>query len=246
MPAARSSWSRQRDGRRRRGAGARPRHRPERRNRRSEIFELFAQVDTSIERARGGLGIGLTLVRRLVEMHGGEVTRAQRRPRPRQRVPRAPAARSRCTVRPHRRRPMRRAPSPQRRRRRAVARWCVDDNRDAADTLAMMLELLGHEVRRLYDPHASVGGRSRRSHPRRRVPRRRHARPAAATTSRARCARCPAANDVLLVAVTGWGQPEDRRRTQEAGFDHHLVKPPELDAIRGICARARRGNAAPA
>jgi len=44
------------------------------------------------------------------------------------------------------------------------------------------------------------------------------------------------ARDVVLVAVTGWGQPEDRRRTHEAGFDHHLVKPPELDAIQKICA----------
>ena len=49
----------------------------------------------------------------------------------------------------------------------------------------------------------------------------------------------PGGEDRLLIAVTGWGQPDDRRRTAEAGFDHHLVKPPELDAVRGICAGRR-------
>jgi CheY-like chemotaxis protein len=109
----------------------------------------------------------------------------------------------------------------------------LDDNRDAADTLAMMLELLGLEVRTLYDPTAfeanfaefapdvvflDVGMPGRSGYD-------------VAAALRA----APRGNEVLLVAVTGWGQPEDRRRTQEAGFDRHLVKPPELPAIQAIC-----------
>ena len=111
----------------------------------------------------------------------------------------------------------------------------MDDNRDAADTLAMMLELLGLEVRRLYDPQSvedvaasfapelvflDVGMPGRSGHD--------VARALRATGSGER---------LVLVAVTGWGQPEDRQRTTQAGFDHHLVKPPELQAIQDICTR---------
>jgi len=97
-----------------------------------------------------------------------------------------------------------------------------------------MLELMGLQVRRLYEPQdvesefaafapdvvfLDVGMPGRSGYD-------------VASALRA----MPAGNDVLLVAVTGWGQPEDRRRTQAAGFDQHLVKPPELHAIRDICA----------
>src|SRR5690606_37043073 len=114
----------------------------------------------------------------------------------------------------------------------------VDDNRAAADTLAMMLDLLGHETQRLYDPPAvpdaveafrpdvvflDVGM------------------PGLSGYDLARLLRSrPDGNDRLLVAVTGWGQPEDRRRTRDAGFDHHLVKPPELAVVRDICASVCR------
>src|SRR5690606_22387682 len=109
----------------------------------------------------------------------------------------------------------------------------LDDNRDAADTLSMMLGLLGFDVRTLYDPagfeqafstfepHAAfldVGMPGRSGYD-------------VAAAVRA----APGGEDVLLVAVTGWGQPEDRQRTSAAGFDHHLVKPPELEKIREIC-----------
>jgi len=198
------------------------------------IFDLFTQADTAVERARGGLGIGLTLVRQLVEMHGGEVAvhsdglgkgsefcvRLPRGEIPEESpVAEVPEALPRMDG------------------RRALV---LDDNHDAADTLAMMLELLGMEVHRLYDPHqfeeaflafgpelvfldVGMPGRSGYS---------------VASAMRA----LPGGNDVLLVAVTGWGQPEDRRRTLAAGFDHHLVKPPELPAIRAICASLVRGT----
>jgi len=202
------------------------------------IFELFTQADTAIERARGGLGIGLTLVRRLTEMHGGLVsvssgglgkgsefvvqlpgelsTNAQLAPAGElqaARVDRLPITQDG-------------------RRRRALV---VDDNHDAADTLAMMLELMGLDVQCLYDPmqveasldsfgpevlFLDVGMPGRSGY----------------DVARALRAR-PIEPSVLLVAGTGWGQPEDRRRSREAGFDHHLVKPPELSAILSICAR---------
>ena len=109
----------------------------------------------------------------------------------------------------------------------------LDDNRDAADTLAMILELLGFDVRTLYDPaefdasfaefapevvFLDVGMPGRSGYD-------------VAMDLRA----MPGGAEVLLVAVTGWGQPEDRKRSREAGFDRHLVKPPELPAIQSIC-----------
>ena len=111
----------------------------------------------------------------------------------------------------------------------------VDDNRDAADTLAIMLSLLGMETRCIYDPlqvedtvaefapelvFMDVGMPGRSGYE--------VARALRATFDGKR---------LVLVAVTGWGQPEDRMRTAQAGFDHHLVKPPELHAIRDICTQ---------
>lgn len=196
------------------------------------IFDLFSQADTAIEKSRGGLGIGLTLVQHLVDMHEGSVTVQSgglgKGSEFSVSLPIDPT----LTLSEGASGAARPSTTPSITRRRALV---VDDNRDAADTLAMMLELIGMDTRRLYDPlqveaefasfapeiaFMDVGmpglsgydlARNLRAH---------------AETTR----------EVVLVAVTGWGQPEDRRRTREAGFDHHLVKPPELDAIQSICA----------
>jgi len=196
----------------------------------SHIFELFAQVDTSIERSRGGLGIGLTLVRQLVEMHGGTVTVGSaglgkgscfRVWLPATIVADTPAAADPPKVA---------APGPVQRRRALV----LDDNRDAADTLAMMLELLGHDVQRLYDPHQAVAGVERFNPD---IVFLDIGMPGISGYDVARALReTEHGATPVLVAVTGWGQPEDLRRTREAGFDHHLVKPPELDEIRRLCS----------
>ena len=196
-----------------------------------EIFEPFAQIDTSVERARGGLGIGLTLVRRLVEMHGGDVVAHSDGLGQGSRfdvalplsvsaaVPDAPAAPDApvASARPG---------TP----RRALV---IDDNHDSADTLAMMLELLGHDVRRLYDPRNAVETVAAFAPD---VVFLDIGMPGLSGYDVARMLRAgPAGERLVLVAVTGWGQPEDRRRTGEAGFDHHLVKPPEMATISRIC-----------
>jgi len=192
------------------------------------IFEMFSQVETSVDRTHGGLGIGLTLVRRLAELHGGDVSVSSdgigRGATFTVALPlvTSPGAQVPAAAAPD-------AFSDEVRRRVLV----VDDNRDAADTLAMMVELLGHDVRRLYDPHLvleeaatfapeivflDVGM------------------PGLSGYELAPQLRSVAGlDDVRIVAVTGWGQPEDRRRTREAGFDEHLVKPPMLDAIQRLC-----------
>ena len=210
-----------------------------------EVFEVFRQVDTTLERSHGGLGIGLTLVQKITEMHDGRVE-----------VESAGLGRG-CTFRV--RLPRRQAldadavpvPAPVAipaaeaagARRPANRVLVVDDNHDAADTLAMMVRVLGHEVAQVYDPEQveaeverfaphlvflDVGMPGRSGYDIARSLRQRHA-----------------ASTLGIVAVTGWGHAEDRSRTREAGFDEHLVKPPQLDAIRRLCAAAGGPDAQP-
>jgi signal transduction histidine kinase len=195
-----------------------------------DVFEMFTQADTAIERARGGLGIGLTLVRRLAEMHGGEVSvRSAGLGQGSEFTVRLPRdAMPLATDIPEK--PPALAHDNSGRGRRALV---VDDNRDAADTLAMMLELMGLEVRCLYDP---IGFESMFASFAPDVVFLDVGMPGRSGYDVAQSLRSTSAGrGVLLVAVTGWGQPEDRRRTQQAGFDHHLVKPPELPQIQAIC-----------
>ncbi|HET6631679.1 MAG TPA: response regulator [Rhodanobacteraceae bacterium] len=200
------------------------------------IFELFAQADTSLERPHSGLGIGLTLSRRLIEMHGGQIAAssdglgegstftvtlplhaAAAAPEPAPAAP-APAA-------------------PQLQPGVGLRVMVVDDNRDSADMLAMSLKIMGHEVRTLYDPLAVLGACAEFE-------------PqlmimdvgmpelngfALAERLRARAWRV---QPPRLVALTGWGQHEDRRRSLEAGFADHLVKPANLETIERVCSDA--------
>ncbi len=195
-----------------------------------DVFEMFSQADTAIERARGGLGIGLTLVRRLAEMHGGEVSvRSDGLGRGSEFTVRLPRDAMPLVTDVPEQRPVLAHDNSGRGRRALV----VDDNRDAADTLAMMLELMGLEVRCLYDP---IGFESMFASFAPDVVFLDVGMPGRSGYDVAQSLRSTSAGrGVLLVAVTGWGQPEDRRRTQQAGFDHHLVKPPELPQIQAIC-----------
>jgi len=180
------------------------------------IFEMFAQVETSRERAQGGLGIGLTLVRRLGEMHGGSVEARSAGPgRGSEFIVRLP-----IVVEPRAAAPAPAvAPAAIDRRRILV----VDDNRDAAASLAMLLELDGHTIVSAHDgPSAYAAAETHR--------------PEIALVDIGlpgmdgyevcrRIRRQPWGRHVILLALTGWGQDEDRSRTRAAGFDGHLVKP---------------------
>ena len=190
------------------------------------IFDLFARGDHSLARSPGGLGIGLTLVRRIVQMHGGSVRVSS--PGPglgsefEVRLPALPLPSTKTTC-------AKDSPGSLNSGRRILV---VDDNVDTAESLALFMRVLGHDAQVAYD------GRS------------------ALETARAfqpevalldiglpgmsgyelapRLRNQPDLKDVLLIAITGYGSEEDRRRSRQAGFDHHLVKPVDPYDIQGL------------
>jgi len=183
-----------------------------------QVFDLFAQVDRTLERSHGGLGIGLTLVKRLVEMHGGRVEvwseGVGKGTQVRVHLPAVGASTPADAAKP--RRSSGAAP-------RAFRILVADDNQDAAESLAMMLRMLGHQVRTVHDGEQAVAeaaafrpdvllldiG----------MPRRNGYDVAREIRRQSWGAR------MMLVALTGWGLDEDKRRANEAGFDHHFTKP---------------------
>lgn len=197
------------------------------------IFDMFAQVDRSIERAQGGLGIGLTLVKRLVEMHGGAITaRSAGEGRGSEFEVRLPIDVDGAGAGPL----VPQAPEPPAAGHRILV---VDDNRDAASSLALLLEITGNETHAAYDGAVALE---------------------AVETYRPdvvlldiglptlngyevcrRIREQPWSKGMLLIALTGWGQGEDRRRSHEAGFDGHLVKPVEygelISLLRSLAER---------
>jgi CheY-like chemotaxis protein len=191
------------------------------------MFEAFAQGDATLAHTRGGLGLGLTLVRALAELHGGTVHGASGGPGcGSEFVVRLPVASAPVDVAP---RP-RAVSGP---RRRVLV---VDDNQDAAETFADLLRLEGHEVR------VAADGRSALEEARR-------FRPEVAfcdiglpgdldgyALGRALRAE-PGLEHALLVAMTGYAAEEDRQRSREAGFDLHFAKPARIDAVTAALAR---------
>jgi CheY-like chemotaxis protein len=199
------------------------------------VFELFVQADHSTTKAHGGLGIGLTLVRNLVGLHGGTVEAHSlglgKGCEFTVRLPLIVGKRQQPNESDTRE--LQQEPGHPSGYRLLV----VDDNKDAALSLAMLLKLQGHEVRvghsgqaalemaMGYEPDAvflDIGMPSMDGYE---VARRLRQR--------------PGLEKVTLVALTGWGQPEDRRRTAEAGFDHHLVKPPDSKEIETLLANLK-------
>jgi CheY-like chemotaxis protein/nitrogen-specific signal transduction histidine kinase len=197
------------------------------------VFDMFAQLDDSLERAHGGLGIGLTLVRRLVEMHGGTVVaKSAGLGAGSEFVVTLPLAPVRAA-----------APAPAaadgaaavaQRMRMLV----VDDNGDSAESLALLLSLAGHETHIARDgPEALTRADALR--------------PDAVLLDLGLpglsgyevCKRLrvePWARAIPIIAITGWGQAEDRRRSKEAGFDAHLVKPVVLNELTALLEESLR------
>jgi CheY-like chemotaxis protein/anti-sigma regulatory factor (Ser/Thr protein kinase) len=183
----------------------------------TRVFDMFTQVERSLERAQGGLGIGLTLVKRLVEMHGGRVEAQSEGPgRGSTFVLRLPQHVLETKTDAVAILPVKLGGE---RRRILIA----DDNRDAADSLAFVLRRVGHEVRTAYDGEEALDMAS-------------SFRPELAlldigmprlngydTAQRIR--KETYGREMLIVALTGWGQHDDVRKSELAGFDHHLVKP---------------------
>ena len=182
------------------------------------MFELFAQGDRSLARSEGGLGIGLTLVRSLAEMHGGSVTATSEGPgKGSEFIVRLPAVAARAEEMP--RLP---AKSPQAIAHRARI-LVVDDNVDMVRGLVRLLELLGHDVQTAYDGPTAI--ETARVH-----------RPEFVLLDlglpgmdgyqvATRLRQEQGSQDAVIIAVTGYGQEDDRCRSREAGFNHHLVKP---------------------
>ena len=194
------------------------------------VFDLFVQGTSTIDRTRGGLGIGLTVVRRLVEMHDGRVeARSPGVGHGSEFIVVLPV--SRASVAPPPPRPVA-AETPAARPLKVLV---VEDNQDAAESLKMVLELWGHDVRVALDGLAALeiaeefepdvilsdlglpgidgfelAGRLRQHRD---------------------------FGGAVLVALSGYGRDDDKRRALDAGFDHHLVKPPDLDALTELLGR---------
>ena len=199
------------------------------------VFEIFTQAEHSMDRSQGGLGIGLTLVQRLVEMHGGTVSaHSEGTGKGTEILIRLPALGYEPDRQPESAIQDKTAADPSR-----LLILVVDDNRDAAESLAMLLQMWGHEVRMAHDGLAAVEAAAAFQPdvvlldiglPKL------NGYDAARQISQAR------RSSMVLVALTGWGQDEDRRRSSEAGFDHHLTKPVELEALQKVLAGIGTGS----
>ncbi|MEP7117033.1 MAG: PAS domain S-box protein [Acidobacteriota bacterium] len=188
----------------------------------SNIFEMFSQAPQPVALAPGGLGIGLALVRGLVGMHGGRVSAASEGAGHGStfevRLPIAPAAMAPAVT-----------DAPRLAGSTARRILIADDNQDGADSLAILMRAHGHDVLAAYDGAAAVRG-VRAFRPE--IVLLDLGMPVVSGFEAARQIRAiPEGRDVMLVAVTGWGQKQDRDRTREAGFDLHLVKPVDTDGL---------------
>jgi PAS domain S-box-containing protein len=192
------------------------------------IFDLFSQVDRSLERARGGLGIGLHLVKRLVELHGGGIEARSGGPgRGSEFVVRLPVV-VEASVPPPADGGARAAP------KSSLRVLVVDDNQDGADSLAMMLKLMGHDTRTAYDGKRGVelAGEYRPD-----VALFDIGLPKLNGYEACRLIRQqPWGRNSVLIAVKGWGADGDRQLSRDAGFDHHLVKPVDPNTLMQLMA----------
>ena len=189
------------------------------------VFEMFTQVDRTLEKTTGGLGIGLSLVKGLLDMHGGTIqAKSDGEGMGSEFVVRLPVVMDviDASDRPN---GQTSEVMPSARRRILV----VDDNADSADSLGLLLEMSGHEVRTANDGKAGIAVAAQF---RPDVVLMDIGMPQLDGYEAARHIRQqPWGRGMVLVALTGWGQEDDRKESADAGFDHHLVKPVEMDAL---------------
>jgi len=196
------------------------------------LFEMFSQVDRNLERAQGGLGIGLALVRGLTEAHGGTVeARSAGVGKGSAFVVRLPVTQAGPV---HEKQTLKDGAASGPKRRILV----VDDNRDGASSLAMLLNVMGHDTRIAHDGVEGVElaeafrpdlivldiGLPRLN----------------GLDACRRIREMPWAKNIVIAAATGWGQDEDRLRSEEAGFDHHLVKPVDAAKLTRLTGNGNR------
>ena len=213
------------------------------------VFDLFTQADRSLDRSQGGLGIGLCLVKRLVELHGGSVRATSVLGQGSEFIVTLPAlAAATAATAATASAASEAAPSPALSAAAPLpaGRGCrvliVDDNVDAAEMMAALLELSGHSVRTAFD--GPTGLKAALDHP-----------PDVMLLDiglpgltgievAVRLRSDPALERIVLVAMTGYGQASDRLRSRDAGFDHHLTKPAdfaELEKILGAVSESAAG-----
>ncbi len=204
------------------------------------VFDLFTQADRTPDRSEGGLGIGLTLVKRLVELHGGTVeAHSEGLGSGAEFIVRLPVAEEAGASREAQRLPAH-VPVAAAADARSLRILVVDDNVDAADSIAMLLNMEGHETRSVNTARAALLA----------VP---EFQPEVVLLDIGlpemdgyEVARRLRANNgthhMRLVAVTGYGQPADRKRAQAAGFDEHMVKPVEPAALQDFLRSVQAEN----
>jgi CheY-like chemotaxis protein len=194
------------------------------------IFEMFMQGDRLPDRAQSGLGIGLTLAKRIIDLHGGTITaHSDGLGHGSAFIVRLPAVREPSPVRPH-------APREPECTASTVSRriLVVDDERISAASLGKLLRIKGHEIRTAHDGLEAVEVAD-------------EFRPDVVLLDiglpkmngyevAQRIRHQPWGQAMVLIALTGWGQETDRQRSKEAGFDHHLVKPVNLSALLPLLA----------
>lgn len=200
------------------------------------IFDMFAQLDRSLGKSRGGLGIGLSLVKRLAAMHGGTVeAKSEGVGKGAEFIVKLPILAESTPASPP-------IDSDEPAGSASLRILVVDDNRDSADCLAMLLDALGHETRTAYEGEEALAASDAFSPD---VVLLDIGMPGMSGYEICRRLReKPGGRELVIFAQTGWGQDEDRRRTQKAGFDHHLVKPvdpADLLARLTVVKRKNRG-----
>jgi CheY-like chemotaxis protein len=196
------------------------------------VFELFVQADHASTRSHGGLGIGLTLVRSLVEMHSGTVeARSAGLGKGSEFIIRFPLLIQAQAVRDQ----SALVEAEQDALAPGHRLLVVDDNHDAANSLAMLLRLQGYDVRVAHDGLSAIDAAKEFQPELVFLDIGMPGMDGYEVTRRLR--QISGMDGVPVVALTGWGQQEDRRRTAEAGFTHHLVKPPDPNTLNEVLAQ---------